>query len=152
MKVIDRIGLIVEFILCFLPITYLWLLSLLAFPLSVGALLSSFRFEFALFPLSSIFGGAGLFGAFNAFAIIFYEKPVPDLKLPLLFFACGLAASIAGLLMFGISEPISWAIYAPPAVANWHFIYLLRKTVAQAANKTLQSPASQAGTALTRGP
>ena len=113
-----------EAIICFAPVVYLWLLSLIAFPMMLLAFLSGAGIESLLGPAATIFGGIGLFGAGALFVSLDGSKVlVPWSKLRFCL-VCGSVASFLGLLTLGLKEPVIWMIFTLPVVAYCHFLLL----------------------------
>jgi len=143
MHKLHRAILLFEAIICFGPVTYMWLLSLIGVPLLLVAFINGGGLESLTVPALTIFGGLGLFGAAALLISLGEAEPSISARKLKVYFGSGCIASMMGIAFFGINEPYSWALFLLPVAANLHWIYLGRSFFKLTANTRLQADASR---------
>ena len=127
MKAVFRALLTIEVFVCFAPVTYIWVLSLVAFPVMIMIFFEGGGAASLAGPVATILGGLGLLGAGALFVSLDSGQLVISRQKLWVFLVSGWIASVIGISMFGFGGVATWAIFAAPVLASVHFLYLWRR-------------------------
>lgn len=118
--------LILEFVIAFFAVTYLWILSVIVSPLTIIALFTGADENFIPLILT-IAGGFGFWGIIQlAIKIISPKLPVTEPKRLKVFLCSGVASLVLGGYFFEVSSLSESLMFLVPILATLHFIYLGR--------------------------
>jgi hypothetical protein len=128
MKTLLKIGILVEFILGFTMIFFLWILGLILSPVSLGNVVTGRQPDHIVLLLLVFLGGLGLWGICQlTIKLVVPSFRIKDARRIKLFLTAGLSA----LCFWGYSTTISSVEYAAiiffPAIVTVHFSYLGRE-------------------------
>ncbi|MBY6031559.1 hypothetical protein KUV59_00080 [Marinobacter daepoensis] len=124
MKEVSRVLLTIEVFVCFAPVAYIWLLSLVAFPVMIMIFVEGGAPGSLAAPIATILGGPGLLGAGALFVALDSGKLMISKRKLWVFLVSGWIASAIGASMVGFGGVAIWAIFSAPVLASVHFLYL----------------------------
>ncbi len=127
MKALVRALLTIEAFVCFAPVTYIWFLSLVAFPVMIMIFLEGGAPNSLAGPIATILGGLGLLGAGALFIALDSGQLVISRKWLWVFLVSGWIASAIGISMVGFGGVAIWAIFSAPVLASVHFLCIWRR-------------------------
>ena len=135
MRVIFKVLLILEFVLAFFPVVYLWILSLIVFPASVIGMFHGGKDAFVA-SLMTILGGLGIWGIIQLLIkILNPELPISRPKHIVVYIASGILALIIAAIIMQPSGLKNLVMFLLPAVVTLHFVYLKKGYFKSVANK-----------------
>ena len=124
MKVMNKILIIIEFIIAFFAVTYIWILSLVTLPLSVFGIIKgelSFVIPVAITFLASL----GFWGIIQLLIkIVNPNLPISKPNHIKVYLLAGIVALVSGVIYMQAKEFNHLIMFLMPALVTIHFSYL----------------------------
>jgi hypothetical protein len=135
MRIMFRVLLILEFIIAFSPVIYLWILSLIVFPASVMLVFTGGSGGFIMVSLT-ILGSLGFWGIIQLLLkILNPETPISKPSHIIAYLILGVFSLVIASITMQATELSNFIMFLMPAFVTLHFAYLARGYFKKAANK-----------------
>lgn len=135
MRAIIKFLLILEFVVAFFPVIYIWILSLIILPASIMLILSGG--DGGLVPvIATILGSLGFWGITQLLIkILNPELPISKPSHIAIYLIAGILALIIGAIIMQATDFTSLVMFLLPIIVTLHFVYLKREYFGPVANK-----------------
>jgi len=135
MRIVFRILLILEFIIAFSPVIYLWILSLIVLPASVMLIFTGGGGGYTMVSLTTL-GGLGFWGIIQLLLkILNPETPISKPSHIIAYLISGICSLVLAAVTMQATELSNFIMFLLPTFVTLHFTYLAKGYFKSAANK-----------------